>query len=70
MSVTLSVTLRTGVRVWGALIQLEGDWGVPGFGGWLGGWLRVWVALIKLEGSPKFGVEIRLKGHDLRFRLK
>ena len=66
MSVTLSVTLRTGVRVWGALIQLEGIWGVPGFGGWL----RVWVALIKLEGSPKFGVEIRLKGHDLRFRLK
>ena len=30
-----------------ALIKLEGNWGVPGFGGWL----RVWVALIKLEGN-------------------
>ena len=30
-----------------ALIKLEGNCGVPGFGGWL----RVWVALIKLEGN-------------------
>ena len=30
-----------------ALIHLEGNCGVPGFGGWL----RVWEALIKLEGN-------------------
>ena len=31
----VSVTLRTGVGVWVALIKLEGNCGVPGFGGWL-----------------------------------
>ena len=39
-----------------ALIKLEGNCGVPGFGGWL----RVWVALIKLEGNcgvPVFSVQ-------------
>ena len=43
----VSVTLETGVRVWVALVKLEGNWGVPGFGGSL----KVWVALIKLEGN-------------------
>ena len=30
-----------------ALIKLEGNWGVPNFGGWP----RVWVALIKFRAS-------------------
>ena len=51
----VSVTLRTGVRVWVALIKLiRRELRGPGFGGWL----RVWVALIKLEGNwgvPGFG---------------
>ena len=32
----VSVTLRTGVRVWVALIKLEGNWGVRGVWGGLG----------------------------------
>ena len=35
------------LRIWVALIKLEGIAGVEGFGGWL----RIWVALIKLKGN-------------------
>ena len=45
-----------------ALIKLEGNWGVPGFGGWL----RVWVALIKSRGLGASSGSGWLKGFRAR----
>ena len=50
-----------------AVIKLEGDVVVPGFGCWL----RVWVALVKLEGNWRvLGLGLKSKGFEAFSRFR